>query len=116
MVIPTVTFMSYNSTGMNSIKSDWIRDLYQVSSCDFISIQEHFKKTKTIDKFFKDQFPENVSYVIPGHREKGQDSGRPTGGIAQMRNKKINIKTDRISTKNFRIQAQLLHFQTSKLL
>ena len=96
MVIPSVNFLSYNSTGLDSIKADYIRNLYNVTKCDFISIQEHFKKTKSIDKFFKDNFPENTSYVIPGVREKDQDSGRPKGGIAQLRNKKLDIKVDRI--------------------
>ena len=89
MVIPTVNFLCYNSTGLNTIKADWIRNLYKVTDCNFISIQEHFKKNKTIDKFFKDQFPEHNSYVIPGHREQNQDSGRPNGGIAQMTDKKL---------------------------
>ena len=116
MVIPIVSFMSYNSTGLDSIKSDWIRSLYKVSKCDFISIQEHFKKNKTIDKFFKDQFPENASYVIPGHRDKDQDSGRPKGGLAQMRNKNIDLKVDRICTKSFRIQERcvLMRFKRPK--
>ena len=116
MVIPTANFMSYNSTGLNSVKADWIRNLCKVTNSDFISIQEHFKKTKTIDKFFRDQFPENSSYIVQGHREKDCDSGRPKGGIAQMYDKTIDIKVDRISTKNFRIQAQLLNFETTRIL
>ena len=68
MVIPSVNFMSYNSTGLDSIKSDFIRNLYNVTSSSFVSIQEHFKKTKSIDTFFKDNFPEHTSYVIPGFR------------------------------------------------
>ena len=116
MVIPTVNFLSYNSTGLDSIKADFIRNLYNVTKCDFISIQEHFKKTKSIDKFFKNSFPDQISYIIPGFREKDQDSGRPKGGIAQLRNKNMDIKVDRIETKNFRIQAQILHFQTTRLL
>ena len=97
--------MSFNSTGMNSIKADWIRNLYKVSKCDFVAIQEHLKKNNTIDKFFKDKFPEHRAYVIPGFRAQDQDSGRPKGGIAQLRDKTLAIKVDRISTKNFRIQA-----------
>ena len=116
MVIPTANFMSFNSTGMNSVKADWIRNLYRISNCDFISIQEHFKKNKTIDKFFKDKFPEHSSYVIPGFREKDQDSGRPKGGIAQLRDKSLDLKVDRISTKSFRIQAQVFHFSTTRIL
>ena len=47
MVTPTANFMSYNSTGMNSIKADWIRNLYKLTKCDFVSIQEHFKKNSS---------------------------------------------------------------------
>ena len=116
MEIPTVNFLSYNSTGMNSIKADWVRNLSKVAHCEFISIQEHFKKNKSIDKFFKDQFPEHSSYVIPGFREKEQDSGRPKGGIAQLRDKTIDIKVDRVKTSRFMIQAQVLYFPTTKIL
>ena len=87
-----------------------------MTDCGFISIQEHFKKNRNIDQFFKDQFPEHNSYVIPGHRDSEQDSGRPKGGIAQLVSKKIDIKTDRVSTNNFRIQAQILNFSASKIL
>ena len=116
MVIPTVNFLSYNSTGLNSIKADWIRNLNKVTKSDFISLQEHFKNTKSTDKFFKEQFPENFSYVVKGQREKEQDSGRPKGGIAQMHDKSIDLKVDRVCTKNFRIQAQVLNFPTSRIL
>ena len=116
MVIPTANFLCYNSTGLSTIKADWIRNLYEVTDCGFISIQEHFKKNRNIDQFFKDQFPEHNSYVIPEHRDSEQDSGRPKGGIAQLVSKKIDIKTDRVSTNNFRIQAQILNFSASKIL
>ena len=79
-------------------------------------LQEHFKTNKFVDKFFKDQFPEHSSYVIPGFREQEQDSGRPKGGIAQLRDKTMDIKVDRVKTDNFRIQAQVLHFPTTKIL
>ena len=85
---------------LNSLKADWIRSLYRAAKCDLVSIQEHFKKNKTIDKFFKDNFPEHSSYVIPAFREKDQDSGRPKGGHAQLPDRTLDIKVDRISTKN----------------
>ena len=80
-----------------------------------MSIQEHFKKNKTIDKFFKDSFAEHTSYVIPGYREIGQDSRRPMGGIAQLRKKNLNLKVDRVMTKSYRIQAQIIDFSNSRL-
>ena len=81
------SFLSYNSTGLNTVKSKWIRDVMKLTKADFISIQEHFKKTKSIDKYFIDEFPNQSSFVVPGYRESGQDSGRPKGGIAMLSSK-----------------------------
>ena len=54
--------------------------------------------------------------MLLGVREKDQESARAKGGIAQLRNKKIDIKVDRIETKSFRIQAQILQLKKSRLL
>ena len=58
------TFLSYNSTGLNSVKTKWIRDIVKLTKSDYISIQEHFKKTKTIDKYFIDQFLTNLHLLF----------------------------------------------------
>ena len=55
-VTSVVTFMSYNSTGINSVKCQWINDICDKSDVNYLSIQEHFKSNKTTDKFFKDNF------------------------------------------------------------
>ena len=76
--------------------------------CDvtYVAIQEHFRKSKTLDKYFKDQFPNFNSYVIPGFREAGQTRGRPT----------VAIRKDRVHSNSNRVQAQILNFKASKLL
>ena len=51
----TLNFISYNSRGMNSVKTEWIRDLVTATDASFINIQEHEKKTKTIDKYLTDR-------------------------------------------------------------
>ena len=114
MSTPTVNFLSYNSTGLNTMKSKWLRDLMDISKIDFCSIQEHFKKN--IGKFFADQFDKFHNYVIPAVREKDVDNGRPKGGIAQLSSNKYKIKTVRLPTKNFILQAQLLYFPNRVLL
>jgi hypothetical protein len=48
--------------------------------------------------------------VIPGYRAKGQDSGRPKAGIAQLSRKDIDVRKDRIVTKNVCLQAQILTY------
>ena len=116
MATPTVNFISYNSTGINSIKTSWIRDLFKVTNADFLGIQEHFKSSKSVDKFFKEQFPDMLSYVIPASRGETQDSGRARGGLTQLSRKSLNMKIERIKTDNFRIQAQILNFPTTRIL
>ena len=115
MATPTA-FLSYNSTGLNEQKCDWIRDLCNLTGASYVSIQEHFRKPKTTDKLFSDEFPDYNSYVIPGYREKNVDRGRPKAGLAQLSDKNLAIKKDRVQTKNFRIQAQVLNFPKSRLL
>ena len=93
----TVSFLSYNSTGLNTVKTKWIRDLIKMTDASFIQVQEHFKKNRTLDRFFSEEFPEHNSYAIPGHRDTNQDQGRPMGGLAQLCRSSLfirkNVKT-----------------------
>ena len=116
MVNNICTFASYNSTGMNSVKTNWIRDFINVTNADFISVQEHFKKTKSIEKYFSDEFPNSSSFVIPGFREPGQEYGRAKGGLAMLSNKSKSVRKTRIKTDSFRIQAQVITLPKTKLL
>ena len=116
MATPVVTFLSYNSTGLDTVKTAWTRDLCKLTKTDFLNIQEHFMKNKLVDKYFKDQFPDFSPYVIPAYREQTQDSGRPKGGIAQLSRKTFKIEHERIVTTNFRVQAQVLHFPNTRVL
>ena len=112
----TISFLSYNTTGLNTVKTKWIRDLAKLTNISFINIQEHFRKSKTIGKFFSEEFPKFNSYVIPGFRAPGQDSGRPIAGLAQLSTKDLNVKKMRVKTTSPRIQAQVLQLTNSKLL
>ena len=116
MAEPLVNFMSYNSTGSDSVKTSWIRDLLSIMDISFASVQEHFKKIKTVDQYFQNAFPENNCYVIPAYRETGQDKGRPKGGLLQLSRKSLNVKRNLIKTDNFRLQAQTLDFPASRIL
>ena len=110
------TFLSYNSTGINSTKSKWVRDLLKVTNSDFITLQEHFKKSKTIEKFFQDEFPRYTSYIIPGQRESGTVSGRPKGGLAMLSNREKKVRKERMVSNSYRIQAQTLDIANMKIL
>ena len=39
-----VSFMSYNTTGMNMLKAQWIVEICDKNKVDYLSIQEHLKK------------------------------------------------------------------------
>ena len=86
----------------------------RVTNCDFCSVQEHFKKN--VGNHFVRNFPEYHSYVNPAVRDPEQDTGRPKGGLAQLHNTMINMKTERVKTKCYCLQAQILHFPNVKLL
>ena len=116
MAQPTATFLSYNSTGMNTIKTRWIRDLISSTDSTFVQIQEHFKTTKSTDKFFSDQFPTYSGYVIHGHRDKDQDHGRASGGIAQLSKCNLDVKKTRVKSDSYRFQAQILNFPKINIL
>ena len=72
--VPIVTFVSYNSTGMNCVTAQWTNELCRDLEADYCAIQEHFKNTKMTHKFFKDKFSEYNSYVINAHRAPGVDT------------------------------------------
>ena len=71
--------MSYNSTGLDKAKTSWIRNLSETFKIDFLQIQEHFKITKSLDDFFKKEFPINDIYIVRGYRESFQDTCRAKG-------------------------------------
>ena len=116
MTIPTVNFLSYNSTGLSSEKCKYINNICDLNDVTYISVQEHFKCHKSTSKYFSDRFDKHNSYVIPAYRPKGQDSGRAKAGLAQLSVKTANVKKTRIVTQSWRIQAQVLDFPTTKLL
>ena len=113
----TVKFLSYNSTGLNAVKAQWIRDLKDTCDASFIGIQEHFKKIKTLQRYFTSEFPDCDSFVIPAHREEGRDTGRAQGGLAQMSLKSLRgVRKEKVVTGGWRLQAQILHFGDWRLL
>ena len=93
MTSEILNFMSYNSTGLDLVKTNWIRDVIKTCNIDFFQLQEHFKTIKTLDSYFKREFPANDSFVLPGHRELFQESGRAKGGLAQLANKVLEVNT-----------------------
>ena len=114
--MPTVNFISYNSTGISTDKCDFINRLCEENDVQFVSLQEHFKNSKVTDKYFRAKFTEFNPFIIPGFRASGQDRGRPKAGLAQLSKKGLDIQRNRVKSSSYRIQAQVLNFPTSRLL
>ena len=62
LATPMVKFMSYNSTGLDTVKTAWTRDLCKLTSTNYLSIQEHFMKNKAVNTYFKNQFPDYSAF------------------------------------------------------
>ena len=113
----SVKFMSFNSTGFNSVKAQWIRDLMSTFGVSFMGIQEHFKCTKSLPQLFKKEFGNYNASICSAYREEGRDSGRAKGGLAQLSLKALNgVEREVVKTTGWRIQAQILRFGAWRLL
>ena len=77
---------------------------------------KHFKTTKSLDSYFRREFLSCDSFVTPGFREPFQEAGRAKGGLAQLSSKQLDIKKERIPTKHWRNQAQILHLNDYKII
>ena len=114
--VDSATFMSYNSTGIdNPIKCKWINSICDEYNVDFLNIQEHFKSSKTTDKYFRQKFPSYDSVTVPAHRAHGQESGRAKAGLGQLCKKNLALKSHRVASNNFRVQAQVLQLPTTTI-
>ena len=59
-LVSPVTFMSYNMTGADTVKCQWVRDVGAEHNVNFCALQEHFKTVKTTDQWFRKNFVTTV--------------------------------------------------------
>ena len=113
MARSTLNFMSYNSTGLDQTKVDWVQSISQTCDIDLIQLQEHFKATKTTDSFFRQNFNNNWdSYSIPAFRDPFQDNGRAKGGLAKLCKRNLIITKERLQTKSWRLDLRVWRLET----
>ena len=98
-IVNPVTFMSYNMTGADTVKCQWVRDVGAEHNVHCVALQEHFKTVK-----------------IPAYGAPGIDSGRGRGGLVQLTEKSLTVTKSCVSSKSPRVQAQLLTFPTCKII
>ena len=92
----TVTFMSYNFTGADSVKCQWVREVAEEHNVNYCALQEHFKTVKSTAQWFVKQFSRYHTYVIPTYRLPGVDSGRGRGGLAQLALRSLAVGRSRV--------------------
>ena len=111
-----LSFLSYNSTGLDNEKIQWINDLVETTNTVCWQLQEHFKATKTVNQYFKQNFKNFDNFVTAAVRENSTRAGRPKGGVAQFVNKDYDIKKEKLPCKSWRLQAQILHIGNYRIL
>ena len=112
----TVTFMSYNATGADTIRCEFIKDIQKEYSVNYCAIQEHFKTVKNTVQWFREKFSESHSYTIPAYRLPGVESGRGRGGLVQLADRGLAVPRARVAAGSPRIQAQKLTLPTCNIL
>ena len=113
----SISILSYNSTGLDSDKINFINKWADMLQIDLLQLQEHFKATKSVENFFRKHFNKfDDTYVKPAVRPAIVSAGRPRGGLTQMVHKKCGFKKERVHVNSWRLQAQVLHLNQYKLL
>ena len=107
----TFNLLSYNSTGMDTDKINFINDVAETFEIDLLQLQEHFKATKSVEKYFKKHFKQYETYVKPAVRPVIDGAGRPKGGLAMFVHNKCGFRKERVHVNSWRIQAQILHLE-----
>ena len=109
--------MSFNSTGLDQTKVDWVQSISETCDIHLLQLQEHFKTTKTTESFFRKNFNTKWdSYSIPAYRDPFQDNGRAKGGLAQLCKRDLVITKERLQTRSWRLQAQTLHIDNYRII
>ena len=112
----TINILSYNSTGLDQVKIDYIKELLDILNIDLLGLQEHFKAIKSVDQFFKKHFKSHETFVKAAIRDNMEGAGRPRGGLAQFCIKNKNLKKEPIVVKSWRLQAKVIHIENYRLL
>ena len=63
----TVLFMSYNATGADTIKCEFVKEIQGEYNVSFSAIQEPFKTVKSTAQYFREQFRKSHTYTIPAY-------------------------------------------------
>ena len=75
-----ITFCTYNSYNYDAVKYDFAKEMF--SKCDFLLLQETWKRENEFITNFKKDFPESECIAASQMDLDGIKAGRPYGGVA----------------------------------
>ena len=116
----TLTLISYNSTGFNNQRADFICDILDKRNRQkcIVAIQEHFIFERNLAKIEKLLPKDLVVYSIGSFKDNSRiKRGRGKGGLSLVWHKSVDHITSRIQVaKNNRLQALMLDLPGGKIL
>ena len=114
-----VLFLSYNSTGFNPQRAEFLTELLSILGQDkfLLSLQEHFLMSRFLDRIEK-LLPDNLCvYSVAAFKEEDIRRGRGKGGLSMIWPKCLDKFITRIPSKSTkRVQACLINFPRTKIL
>ena len=114
-----VLFLSYNSTGFNLQRAEFLTDLITILGRDrcLISLQEHFLMSRSLKKI-EESLPDNLCiYSVAAFKEFDIRRGRGKGGLSMIWPKRLDKYITRLPIKTSkRVQACMLNLPGCRIL
>ena len=86
-----ISILSYNSTGWNPFKSDFIKKQLDPEGTNILAVQEHFKFKQNLSQI-RSNFSEYELFALPAVKNDDQiRDGRPSGGLAFLYTSNLDI-------------------------
>ena len=105
-----ISAASYNTTGWNIYKADFVNTLLLTFSLQFLAIQEHFRLKDNLSEL--DCFKDYEVFSIPAFKNNDTvHNGRPSGGLSLIYSHDVSQFVTRITCPNsFRVQRLKINF------
>ena len=93
----SLTAVSYNSSGWNEYKGDYINTILVSHGVQICALQEHMQLKSNLYKI-KKHFPSFELFSVPAHKDSSRiSSGRPSGGISFLYTQTLSKYITRIA-------------------
>lgn len=96
-IVDNISALSFNSTGFNAFKADFINTILLSHSIQICAIQEHFLLEKNLH-FLQKYFPQYEIFSLPAYKSTDQiHGGRPSCGLALLYNHNLSKYVSRVT-------------------